>query len=93
MNKFKLFGLLAGTFYLGHLEGSVRTILREQDKRREMEVERVYYNHDSNCNKKNFTVINERGLRTCLDCAGIFDEKGNGVATTDKRFDVWRETK
>lgn len=52
-----------------------------------VEHERVYYVHDANCSKTNFTELNERGVKTCLDCAGIFDSQGNGVATTDKRFD------
>lgn len=51
---------------------------------------RERYDHDATCSKKNFTEPNERGLRTCLDCAGVFDEKGNGVAMTDKRFDAPR---
>lgn len=45
------------------------------------------YEHDISCTKKNFTELNERGLKTCLDCAGVFDAKGNGVSPTDKRFD------
>lgn len=54
----------------------------------EVELERVYYEHDGNCSEKNFTEENNRGLRTCLDCAGVFDKKGKGVAVTDKRFDA-----
>lgn len=53
-----------------------------------MEEERVYYQHDANCDKKTFTEVNERGLKTCTQCAGVFDENGKGVATTDKRFDA-----
>lgn len=53
---------------------------------------RIYYIHDSNCSEDNFTEPNSRGLRTCLDCAGIFDAEGKGVATTDKRFDEIRES-
>ena len=53
-----------------------------------MEWERVYYIHDSKCSKTNFAPENERGLRTCLDCSGVFDKDGKGVATTDKRFDA-----
>lgn len=49
--------------------------------------ERTYYEHDAECSKQNFTEENERGLRTCLDCAGVFDREGRGVAVTDKRFD------
>lgn len=52
-----------------------------------MEIDRIYYEHDITCNKDNFTEVNERGLRTCLDCAGVFDAEGKGVAVTDKRFD------
>lgn len=52
-----------------------------------IEEERVYYTHNAECDKKNFTEPNARGLRTCLDCAGVFDEKGNGVAVTSRKFD------
>lgn len=52
-----------------------------------METFREYYTHDAGCPAKNFTPLNERGLKTCLDCAGIFDAEGKGVAVTDKRFD------
>lgn len=53
-----------------------------------MEIEREYYVHETDCSEKLFTEPNERGLKTCLDCAGVFDAKtGNGVALTDKRFD------
>lgn len=52
-----------------------------------MNVERVYYTHDSNCSETNFTAANDVGLRTCLDCAGIFDANNKGVCVTDKRFD------
>ena len=52
-----------------------------------MEIERVYYEHDANCDEKNFTETNDRGLRICLDCAGVFDKEGKGVAVTDRRFD------
>lgn len=48
---------------------------------------RVFYIHDSNCSKRNFEEANSKGLRTCKDCAGIFDAAGKGVAVTDKRFD------
>lgn len=52
-------------------------------------IEREYYDHDSTCSKadERFTPLNDRGLKTCLDCAGIFDAEGKGVAVTDKRFD------
>lgn len=53
----------------------------------DLEANRVYYEHDADCSKENFTSVNDRGLKTCLDCAGIFDENGKGVAVTDKRFD------
>lgn len=49
---------------------------------------RVRYEHDANCSGTNFAPANERGLRTCLDCAGIFDSEGKGVWVTDKRFDA-----
>jgi hypothetical protein len=52
-----------------------------------MEIIREYYEHDGMCPANNFTEKNARGLRTCLDCAGVFDEAGKGVAVTDKRFD------
>lgn len=52
-----------------------------------MEIIREYYQHGAQCDAKTFTEKNERGLRTCLDCAGVFDEEGKGVAVTDKRFD------
>lgn len=53
-----------------------------------MEIERVYYEHDISCDKKSFHPANTRGLRTCKDCAGVFDAEGKGVAVTDKRFDA-----
>lgn len=56
----------------------------------DLEANREYYEHDSNCSKTNFTELNGKGLKTCLDCAGIFDANGRGVAVTDKRFDAWR---
>ena len=52
-----------------------------------LEDDRVYYTHDSNCSEKNFTELNDKGLKTCLDCAGVFDENGNGVCVTSKKFD------
>lgn len=48
---------------------------------------REYYVHDSNCSQTNFTDLNDHGCKTCLDCAGIFDKDGKGVAITSKRFD------
>lgn len=57
-----------------------------------LEDNRVYYQHDANCSTKNLSPENEKGLRTCLDCAGIFRADGKtGVAVTDKRFDAWRD--
>lgn len=53
------------------------------------EVERVYYEHDSNCTNDDLGDPDEAtGLRMCQKCRGVFDAKGNGVAVTDKRFDV-----
>lgn len=52
-----------------------------------MEIEREFYSHDSTCSGNDFDPPNERGLKRCRDCSGVFDEKGNGVAVTDKRFD------
>jgi hypothetical protein len=49
--------------------------------------DRIFYEHDADCSKTNFTDSNEDKLRTCLDCAGVFDSEGNGIAVTDKRFD------
>lgn len=54
---------------------------------RNLEENRVYYQHDPGCDEETFTELNARGLKTCLDCAGVFDENGKGVAVTDKRFD------
>lgn len=56
-----------------------------------MEIEREYYVHDAGCPAVNFVQPdpNPRGLKHCIDCAGIFDvTTGKGVATTDKRFDA-----
>lgn len=53
----------------------------------DIEQERVYYEHDATCSEDNFTELNDRMLKTCLDCAGVFDAFGKGVAVTDKRFD------
>lgn len=53
-----------------------------------MEIEREYYFHDAGCPANDFTEPNARGLKTCNDCAGVFDAvTGKGVATTDRRFD------
>lgn len=51
-----------------------------------MEIERVYYSHDAGC-RPVFYPPNPRNLQQCIDCAGIFDMEGKGVAVTDKRFD------
>lgn len=48
---------------------------------------RVFYQHGASCDGKSFTELNERGLKTCLDCAGIFDAEGKGIAVTDRRLD------
>lgn len=49
--------------------------------------ERQYYQHETNCSKNNFTPLNENELKTCLDCAGVFDKDGKGVAVTSYKFD------
>lgn len=51
---------------------------------------RVFYEHDTECTGKSFYPVNEKGLRTCKECSGVFDAKGKGVAVTDKRFDEER---
>lgn len=53
-----------------------------------MEVIREYYEHDVGCPATAFTEANEMGLRTCLGCAGIFDDAGKGICVTDKRLDA-----
>lgn len=56
-----------------------------------IEVERVFYEHENRCDRKTFGPVDEiTGLKKCLDCAGVFDKDGKGVAVTDKRFDEWR---
>lgn len=52
-----------------------------------MMIDREYYVHYAGCPQKNFTPLNARGLKTCIDCAGVFDKDGKGVCLTDKRFD------
>lgn len=52
-----------------------------------MDIVREYYEHGPLCGKDNFYPENERGLRTCKDCAGVFDKDGKGVCITDRRFD------
>lgn len=49
-----------------------------------------YYEHEIQCSGTNFTDLVD-GVKTCLDCAGIFDADGKGIAATDKRFDSWRQ--
>lgn len=51
------------------------------------EIERVYYEHDADCSTKDFTELSPNGLKTCVDCAGVFDADGKGVSTTSKKFD------
>lgn len=53
----------------------------------DLSANRVYYEHDGSCPQTSFTPLNEHGCKTCLDCAGIFDKDGRGVAVTSKRFD------
>lgn len=53
----------------------------------DLEANRVYYQHGSLCDGKTFTELNEHGCKTCLDCAGVFDKDGKGIAVTSKRFD------
>lgn len=48
--------------------------------------ERTYYEHTSECDEKTFEEPNVHGLKRCKHCSGIFDEDGNGVATTDRRL-------
>lgn len=52
-----------------------------------IEIIREYYEHDGACDAKTWGPTNARGLKRCLDCSGIFNEHGIGVAVTDKRFD------
>lgn len=52
-----------------------------------MEIIRVRYEHNVSCSKSNFLEPNDRGLRTCVDCAGIFDEKDVGIIITSKLMD------
>ncbi len=55
---------------------------------------REYYTHNASCAKDNFTELNDRGMKKCLDCAGMFNEDGSGVSLTDTRFDEnWPERK
>lgn len=57
-----------------------------------MEIERVYYEHDADCSRVNYTETNEFGYRTCLDCAGVFwAVSDKGLAVTDKAFDEPKE--
>ena len=53
----------------------------------DIQAEREFYAHDSNCSEENMTPPTSKGIRTCLDCAGLFGPDGEGIATTDKRMD------
>lgn len=55
-----------------------------------MQINRVYYEHNASCRKDKFLEPNAKGLKTCIDCAGIFDKDGKGIAVTDKRLDEER---
>lgn len=52
-----------------------------------IEEQRVYYNHEPGCDDDDLGQPNARGLRTCNNCAGVFDAEGKGVAVTSKKFD------
>lgn len=52
-----------------------------------LEDNRIYYAHDANCSEDNFTETSAIGLKICLECHGVFDEKGKGVCVTSKKFD------
>lgn len=52
-----------------------------------MEIIREYYEHGPLCDGETFGPVNARGLKQCVDCAGIFDEEGKGVCITSKKFD------
>ena len=54
----------------------------------DLEANREYYQHGPLCDGKTFTELNERGVKTCIDCAGIFDKDGKGIAVTSKRLDA-----
>lgn len=58
-----------------------------------LEEGREYYDHSGDCTRTNFTPLNERGFHTCLDCAGIFDADGKGLALLDRRLDEDYEVK
>ena len=61
-----------------------------RDRRQEVNVdyvERVFYTHDGGCSKTKFHPANENGLRTCIECSGVFDKAGKGVCVTSKLFD------
>lgn len=49
--------------------------------------DREHYVHDNNCSKTDFEEPNAHGYKRCKECSGVFDENGNGVAITDKKFD------
>lgn len=51
--------------------------------------QRTFYEHDIECKiPEDLMPVNERGLRGCKGCAGVFKADGvTGVATTSKLFD------
>lgn len=53
----------------------------------DLAAQREFYIHDGDCSEKNFQPLEGSDLKRCLDCSGIFDKNGKGVAITDKRFD------
>lgn len=63
-------------------KGKIDVILKEDGQ--------FYYEHDANCSETQFSEVVD-GVKTCLECAGIFDAEGKGIAATDKRFDAWRQ--
>ncbi len=70
----------------------LRVYTYEGDIDMDLEDNRVYYAHDSNCSEKNFSEVDEiTGLKQCLDCSSIFDADGKGVAVTSTKFDEWRQ--
>ena len=52
-----------------------------------LEENRVYYQHELWCTTDNWAPEETNGMRTCLDCAGVFDKDGKGVCVTSKKFD------
>lgn len=54
--------------------------------------QREFYEHDSTCTRTNLSETNEKGFRTCYDCAGIFKEDGKtGIAVTSSLLDEARD--